>query len=412
MLQQNKNPIYTSGGVLKIMQCKSSSGFISLATALIIGVSMLFAGGVTYVGVEYKQQLKDNEVLKEQIVELQDENVASQNEDETKNPETQVTISEEPIDEGIESATYYIKSNKANVRPCKNTESSECAPVGQYDQNTELKLNYLSVEDMPEWVAVDWRGYDAYINKIVLNDEPIVVHAKEAISNTPPTSELKIVPSTWDELNKDACAKTSGCVWNDPSSGSSVSTDFVPLKNLVEQEPQTSTRETIYCNGINWNKCPAGQDFVCPTTGGAYCQSPISQVSQQQVQTQQTTQDPDKEKELDSLDEEYNALDEEYNLLVAKKDTMNCFAFLTGEAYSKCSQISIDIGVISDKQQAVLEKQAVLLGIYVAPPLTTNIRCSWINGGSEWSCSSDSGSGTGGNTQCSWISGGTVWNCN
>lgn len=43
---------------------------------------------------------------------------------------------------------------------------------------------------------------------------------------------------------------------------------------------------TILCNNAYWTMCPVGQDFVCPTSGKAYCQLP----PQQNIFSQNTTQ--------------------------------------------------------------------------------------------------------------------------
>ncbi len=43
---------------------------------------------------------------------------------------------------------------------------------------------------------------------------------------------------------------------------------------------------TIFCNGTNWSRCPVGQDFICPSSGSAYCQLPRQPQTQNNNQSQ------------------------------------------------------------------------------------------------------------------------------
>lgn len=59
--------------------------------------------------------------------------------------------------------------------------------------------------------------------------------------------------------------------------------------------PTPTPTNTILCNGTNYTKCPSGTDFVCPSSGGAYCQQQqqaqiIQQLQQTVQQIQQNTQ--------------------------------------------------------------------------------------------------------------------------
>lgn len=48
----------------------------------------------------------------------------------------------------------------------------------------------------------------------------------------------------------------------------------IPKVNQVQQPSQPSG---TLCKGKYWTDCPAGQKFVCPDTGNAYCASPTQQ---------------------------------------------------------------------------------------------------------------------------------------
>lgn len=61
------------------------------------------------------------------------------------------------------------------------------------------------------------------------------------------------------------------------------------------QQPNTvlQPRSANFCNGQNWGKCPDGQNFVCPSTGEAYCeepQAPVTRAPTTQYEVQQQTQ--------------------------------------------------------------------------------------------------------------------------
>jgi hypothetical protein len=71
-----------------------------------------------------------------------------------------------------------------------------------------------------------------------------------------------------------------------------------PLPNVVvpvqTQNSQTQNTQPsgTYCNGKYWNSCLSGQNFVCPQTGDAYCQTQAQAqvIQQQQVQQQNNSE--------------------------------------------------------------------------------------------------------------------------
>ncbi|GEM_PF-6357163 len=65
--------------------------------------------------------------------------------------------------------------------------------------------------------------------------------------------------------------------------GTSQNNYLSPMQPLPKPTASIVPSNTTFCNGANWNKCPDGQDFVCPAIGNAYCQYPPSQSSQQQA---------------------------------------------------------------------------------------------------------------------------------
>ena len=49
------------------------------------------------------------------------------------------------------------------------------------------------------------------------------------------------------------------------------------LQNQLLQQrinSQSTQRKGTLCNGNYWNACPVGDNFVCPSTGSAYCETP------------------------------------------------------------------------------------------------------------------------------------------
>lgn len=70
-------------------------------------------------------------------------------------------------------ATFYIKSEIANVRKCP---ALSCWVVGQYSQNTPFQFPYGSISSMPEWLEISWQDKDnkvsiGYMNKTVFSVE-------------------------------------------------------------------------------------------------------------------------------------------------------------------------------------------------------------------------------------------------
>ncbi len=45
-----------------------------------------------------------------------------------------------------------------------------------------------------------------------------------------------------------------------------------PASNQNTSSASSTPQNTTLCNGTYWSACPAGQDFVCPASGNAYCQ--------------------------------------------------------------------------------------------------------------------------------------------
>lgn len=120
------------------------------------------------------------------------------------------------VDELESGNTFYTKSDNTNVRACGSTS---CDVVATYPAGIGVFLPYASEEDMPEWVEVLWQDESGatktgYVNKTTL--------------------ERRATADVYAE------AEATG----------------------------------TFCNGGYWDSCPAGQDFICPSSGGeAYCQS-------------------------------------------------------------------------------------------------------------------------------------------
>jgi len=62
-------------------------------------------------------------------------------------------------------------------------------------------------------------------------------------------------------------------------SGCATDYNVVPQQSIVQQNTVASTSlpNTTLCNGVAYTECPAGQSFVCPKSGDAYCQPPVKQ---------------------------------------------------------------------------------------------------------------------------------------
>lgn len=45
-------------------------------------------------------------------------------------------------------------------------------------------------------------------------------------------------------------------------------------QNIIQSASDGQFGETIFCNGIDYAKCPEDTKFICPATGEAFCSSP------------------------------------------------------------------------------------------------------------------------------------------
>src|SRR3989344_2622108 len=92
------------------------------------------------------------------------------------------------------------------------------------------------------------------------------------------------------------------------------------------------------CNGIYYSFCPASQDFVCPSNGGAYCQSQYKPVSPQPTPTQPTiTPDQISEQPIESsIDGEFNGWEGEtiYKLINGQYWQQSAYHYHYHYAYS------------------------------------------------------------------------------
>jgi peptidoglycan hydrolase-like protein with peptidoglycan-binding domain len=66
---------------------------------------------------------------------------------------------------------------------------------------------------------------------------------------------------TYGSNGKYNCVCDSGYVMNSADTGC-----------VVSNQATTPPPNTSSCNGTNYNACPAGDDFICPASGEAYCQ--------------------------------------------------------------------------------------------------------------------------------------------
>lgn len=89
-----------------------------------------------------------------------------------------------------------------------------------------------------------------------------------------PTSQVQIKPMPKIKSNTQKPAPTPASVIT-PMPQPNGST-------VVPTSIYTPPPNTTLCNGTYYTACPAGQNFVCPSSGGAYCQN--NQLSSQKAQ--------------------------------------------------------------------------------------------------------------------------------
>lgn len=77
----------------------------------------------------------------------------------------------------------------------------------------------------------------------------------------------------YDTDGKRVCDCKSGYVWNNQRTSCVVAPVVPTINNPVTSGGGSGggSKSTITCNGKEWNNCPIGQKFSCPSTGDAQC---------------------------------------------------------------------------------------------------------------------------------------------
>lgn len=103
---------------------------------------------------------------------------------------------------------------------------------------------------------------------------PPVTQSKQQVTN-PPVATVE----TWQELEAKDFVSADVKGWT-----TQIITNASGEKRYYRKEGTQWVRvnseadfSTTLCNGVYWNACSTGQNFVCPATGKAYCQPPQQQ---------------------------------------------------------------------------------------------------------------------------------------
>lgn len=73
--------------------------------------------------------------------------------------------------------------------------------------------------------------------------------------------------TNYDTAGKRVCDCKSGYIWNNQRT-SCVVAPVISTTNNIVSSGGGGGKSTITCNGKEWNNCPIGQKFSCPTAGG------------------------------------------------------------------------------------------------------------------------------------------------
>lgn len=115
------------------------------------------------------------------------------------------------------------------------------------------------------------------------------------IFHTQPQVETTIMATSSNETGADISPNTtvsdSSTTISTEESSSPVVTPVTKIIKKVSPTPpvtvQTQSPQQqigTLCNGTYWKECPVGQNFICPSTGNAYCQPPQQPVQQPVLQ--------------------------------------------------------------------------------------------------------------------------------
>ena len=174
-----------------------NKGFISPITISIAGLLVILSTAGIYGVYKYIQVVEEKEQM-EHFIAQQEEEELEELREKVRQYENESEL-ESDTTESTTLTTFYIKPESANVRPCTDTASSDCVPIGQYKQNTEIQLQYTSIDNMPEWVSVKWEDSDAYINKIVLSERKVITSSEVSSTVTEESGASETVVDSDEE---------------------------------------------------------------------------------------------------------------------------------------------------------------------------------------------------------------------
>jgi hypothetical protein len=160
-----------------------------------------------------------------------------------------------------ENQTYYTQA-ASNVRSCGSTS---CAVLGTYQPNRVLSLPFDTVQDMPEWVSLQFTDEggitkNGYISKVLLSESKVViqqpsVHSAQQIpvTSSPSTLQNSDKSSFYASLNNVFIIHNSGVSYimsamENIAEGNSVRAEFdlesaVGVVGLAENEYINTVRD-------------------------------------------------------------------------------------------------------------------------------------------------------------------------
>lgn len=165
------------------------------------------------------------------------------------NPKQSQEYKPSDSEQEISYPTFYTQT-VANVRDCK---ASSCAILAQLPANSALALPYNSIEEMPDWVQVDWGGgRDGYVSKLIIglnsvttvgggNAQQDNMSTNKYQTQTPSVSDLPSVVKEWSSrVVRIQCSDN-----NYTSSGSGVITRVNFPKNYLSDMPTIVTNKHV-----------------------------------------------------------------------------------------------------------------------------------------------------------------------
>ena len=114
------------------------------------------------------------------------------------------------------------------------------------------------------WNPMSWNIFSFLFSK---NTQSEITPQTPSAESTPTDTVIELNATTKSDTPSNTSEKK-------PVKKASKSATLPP--QVHNQTPEPSKPAGVLCNGTYWDSCPSGERFVCPASGNAYCEAPMT----------------------------------------------------------------------------------------------------------------------------------------